>query len=194
MNLEYVLLGLINLHPSVSGYELKSIITISTGYFFSASLSQIYPALKTLSNEKAISFEVEALVGKQDRKVYTITPKGKEMLKNWLNTPLELNQSLNAFQEFLLRLTFMGIMDDEEIITFLQSGLRFFKHEKERLTADNLTNEKGFLKTEIDLFARQVFIWHHEADFLGKDLDQKIEFIEQLINDINLKKIGKNAK
>ena len=39
MKLHNVLLGLIKLRPSVLGYELKTIITKSTQYFFSAFLN-----------------------------------------------------------------------------------------------------------------------------------------------------------
>jgi DNA-binding PadR family transcriptional regulator len=172
---------LINIHPSVSGYELKAIINKSTGYFFSASLSQIYPALKALTNQGFIAFEVEPLVGKQDRKVYTLTPAGQQVLIDWLREPIDFSQSLNAFEEFLLKLTFMGILDNDNIQAYLAAGLRHFQSEKKRVIDNNLSNEKAFLNMEPVVDERHLFLWSHENEFLVEDLDRKIHWVEQLI-------------
>ncbi|MEN6411055.1 MAG: PadR family transcriptional regulator [Anaerolineaceae bacterium] len=181
MKLECILLGLINIHPSVSGYELKTIINKSTGYFFSASLSQIYPALKALTGDGLITYEVEPLVGKQDRKVYTVTPEGYQVLTRWLREPLEFAQSLNAFEDFLLKLTFMGILDKEDILAYLKTGLKYFSSEKKRVTDNNLANEKAYLKLGPVVDEHHIFLWSHENEFLIADLDRKIAWIENLI-------------
>ncbi|GAP12643.1 predicted transcriptional regulator [Longilinea arvoryzae] len=190
MKLEYILLGLINIHPSVSGYELKAIINQSTGYFFSASLSQIYPALKLLANQGWITYEVEPLVGKQDRKVYTITPDGQRELGDWLRTPLKFDPSLNAFEDFLLKLTFMGILDDESILAYLESGLSHFQSEKTRVLDNNLANEKAYLKMGPLVDEHHIFLWSFENDFLIQDLDRKIGWIEELIAAIRNRPTG----
>jgi DNA-binding PadR family transcriptional regulator len=184
LKLECVLLGLIYLHPSVSGYELKTIIKKSTGYFFSASLSQIYPALKNLASDGLITYEVEPLIGKQDRKVYSITSKGREILITWLREPLELSQSLDAFQDFLLKLTCMGILDNDCVLAYLKTGLNHFKAEKMRVSDNHLENEKAYLNVEPAIDARYIYIWSHENDFLLDDLDRKIQWIEHLIEGI----------
>lgn len=185
MKLECILLGLINLHPSVSGYELKTIINKSTGYFFSASLSQIYPALKELTNQGLITFEVEPLVGKQDRKVYSITPEGNDVLRNWLLEPIDLDQSLDAFEAFLLKLTFMGILEREDLLAYLHTGLRYFQSEKKRVAENNLANEKEYLQIGQAVSEHHLFLWSHENEFLIEDLDRKIQWIEDLIQHIH---------
>jgi PadR family transcriptional regulator, regulatory protein AphA len=185
LKLEWILLGLINIHPSVSGYELKTIINKSTGYFFSASLSQIYPALKELTNQGLIIYEVEPLIGKQDRKVYSITTEGYQVLTNWLLEPLELEQSLDAFEKFLLKLTFMGILNKDDVIVYLKSGLKYFTSEKKRILDNNLSNEKAYLKTGSVTSERYNFLWSNENEFLTEDLDRKIEWIESLIKNIH---------
>lgn len=188
MKLEYVLLGLINIHPLVSGYELKTIINKSTGYFFTASLSQIYPALKELTKRGFIVFEVEPLVGKQDRKVYSITPSGKQALIEWLQEPSELDQTLNAFESFLLKLTCMGFMDEESIQNYLASGLKYFESEIKRIKDNNLSNERNYLKLDSPDKEKFIFLWSHENEFLIDDLERKIRWIEELIEKINVKK------
>lgn len=189
MKLEYILLGLINIHPSVSGYELKTIINKSTGYFFSASLSQIYPALKLLAGQGWITYEIEPLIGKQDRKVYTITSDGQRELGEWLRVPLKFDPSLNAFEEFLLKLTFMGILDDESILLYLNSGLNYFRSEKKRVSDNNLANEKAYLKIGPVVDERHIFLWSHENEFLVEDLERKIHWIEELIAAIRNRQI-----
>jgi DNA-binding PadR family transcriptional regulator len=184
LKLEFVLLGLINIHPSVSGYELKIIINKSTGYFFAASLSQIYPALKDLTGGGLITFEVQPLVGKQDRKVYTITSEGRQVLTAWLQEPVEYNQSLDAFEDFLLKLTFMGILDGESVLAYLKSGLNHFSAEKKRVADNHLENERAYLNVEPVINSRYIQLWSHENDFLMEDLDRKIQWIEHLIEGI----------
>jgi DNA-binding PadR family transcriptional regulator len=184
LKLECILLGLIHLRPSVSGYEIKTIINKSTGYFFSASLSQIYPALKNLTNDGLITFEVEPLVGKQDRKVYTITPAGYQALVEWLSEPLELDASLNAFEDFLLKFTFIGILEREKIAAYLNAGLEHFKTEKKRVLENDLANEKAFLKIDPVSGQRFVELWSRENQFLIEDLDRKIGWIETMLEDL----------
>lgn len=181
MKLERILLGLINLHPSVSGYELRAIINKSTGYFFTAALSQIYPALRALSTDGLITYEVEPLVGKQDRKVYAITADGLKALTAWLREPLELERSLNAFREFLLKLTFFGIMDDRSILAHLNAGLDHFESERDRLGENSLRNERNYIKMSPALEEHHLLVWSYENQFILDDLDLKIRWIRQLI-------------
>jgi DNA-binding PadR family transcriptional regulator len=188
LKLEYILLGLINIHPLVSGYELKTIINKSTGYFFTASLSQIYPALKELAQRGYITYEVEPLVGKQDRKVYNITPSGRDALVEWLKEPLVLDQSMNAFEDFLLKLTIMGFLDDESIQAYLASGLKYFESEIKRVTDNNLSNERNYLKLGSPDKERFILLWSQENEFLIDDLNRKIRWIEEVIEKINSKK------
>ncbi len=181
LNFKCILLGLIHLHPSVSGYDLKTIINKSTGYFFSASLSMIYPALKELTQEGFITYEVEPLVGKQDRKVYTITPEGHQKFLAWLHEPLELKQSLNAFEDFLLKLTFFGMMEDGAILEFLTTAQNHFRNEMKRLYDNNLANEREYIKMGSPLDQRYIALWSFENEFILDDLDRKILWIEKLI-------------
>mgnify|MGYP000996443744 FL=1 len=189
MKLENILLGLINIHPSVSGYELKTIINKSTGYFFTASLSQIYPALKELTQREYIAFEVEPLTGKQDRKVYSITSSGKQALIEWLQEPLELDQSLNAFEDFLLKLTCMGFLDNEAIQKYLFSGLKHFEAELKRVKDNSLSNERSYLKLDSPDKEKFIFLWSHENEFLIDDLERKIAWIGTLLENINEKPV-----
>ncbi len=184
MLLQYVLLGLIRLRPSVSGYELKSIIDKSTGYFFSASLSQIYPALKYLHGKGFVTFKEEPLTGKQDRKVYTITRKGKEELQAWLTEPLEFTFSMTSFQKFLLKLTFMGSVDKERILTYLRAGLEHYTREKNEFTAENLSVEENYIDKDQEDSKKHLALWQHEFEYILKEINLRINWIKNTIESI----------
>lgn len=184
MLLQYVLLGLIKLRPSVSGYELKSIIDRSTGYFFSASLSQIYPALKYLHAKGFVTYKEEPLTGRQDRKVYTITGKGIEELQSWLTEPLEFAFSMMSFQKFLLQLTFMGSVDKERVLAYLRAGLEHYTREKNEFTAENLSVEKNYIDKDQEDSKKHLIIWQHEFEYILQEINLRINWIKSTIESI----------
>lgn len=83
---KYALLGVLSL-GSMSGYDLKKTIEESVGYFWKENYAQIYPMLKVLEHEGLAVGSTEKHEGKPDRRVYTITEHGKEVLKDWLVEP-----------------------------------------------------------------------------------------------------------
>ena len=78
-----VLLGLLTIEP-MSGYDLGLTIRASVGHFWNESYGQIYPNLKKLAADGRVSAKTERQKGKPDRRVYSITGKGRERLANWL--------------------------------------------------------------------------------------------------------------
>jgi DNA-binding PadR family transcriptional regulator len=129
MKLKDILLGLIELHPGATGYELKKIIEDSTGYFVSASLGQIYPALKELAEDGAVVFRADESEGGRDRKRYTATEEGRHRLEEVLRRVEPLPRSLSAFRQFLLHITFIGHLDDEDVDTYVRAQLEHFLSE-----------------------------------------------------------------
>jgi DNA-binding PadR family transcriptional regulator len=78
-----VLLGLLTIE-SMSGYDLGQLIQESIHHFWRESYGQIYPSLKRLSAEGLIAGKNEKQKGKPDRRIYSITKKGRERLARWL--------------------------------------------------------------------------------------------------------------
>ena len=74
-----VLLGLLTIQP-MSGYDLGQVIRASVGHFWRESYGQIYPNLKRLAAEGLVSAKTERQKGKPDRRIYSITGKGREQL------------------------------------------------------------------------------------------------------------------
>jgi PadR family transcriptional regulator AphA len=81
-----VLLGLLTIEP-MSGYDLGLTIRGSVGHFWNESYGQIYPNLKKLANDGFVSCKTERQKGKPDRRIYSITEKGRTRLTNWLAVP-----------------------------------------------------------------------------------------------------------
>lgn len=136
---QYALLGFLSRGPQ-SGYDIKKAIGESTQHFWSESYGQIYPNLKKLSEAGLATSETEKQEGKPDRKVYTITPKGREALLEWLSKPPNRMPPRN---ELLLKLFFAQH-------TFPEVAARHVEEYKIRLQTDLLTYQEieRWLETE----------------------------------------------
>jgi PadR family transcriptional regulator AphA len=97
-----VLLGLLAIE-SMSGYDLGQMIRGSVGHFWNESYGQIYPNLKRLEKGGFVNCKTERHKGKPDRRVYSITEKGRKRLQGWLAVPPQPEIPRN---ELLLKLFF----------------------------------------------------------------------------------------
>ncbi len=81
--LSYIILGLLRTEP-MSGYDLKKKFESEVGEFWQANTGQIYPSLKVLLNDKAVTYDVEIVGEKLEKKTYRITAYGEELFNTWL--------------------------------------------------------------------------------------------------------------
>lgn len=96
MSLQAAILGFVALEPT-SGYTLKQRFDGSLGSFWTATQSQIYRELHQAARDGLVASHGVAGDGKPDRKIYSITPKGREALARWLTAtpdPLVLRHPL----------------------------------------------------------------------------------------------------
>jgi PadR family transcriptional regulator AphA len=96
------ILGLLSLGP-MSGYDIRQLISHSIGHFWSESYGQIYPGLKRLAAAGLVEKKTERNKGKPDRHLYSLTPEGREHLREWLKLPIVEEVERN---ELLLKLFF----------------------------------------------------------------------------------------
>jgi DNA-binding PadR family transcriptional regulator len=82
MNLDGILLGLLRT-PS-TGYEIKRAFDSIFSHIWAAELSQIYRTLKRLEREGCLKSRAEPSEKGPERRKYTITPKGRRRLHEWL--------------------------------------------------------------------------------------------------------------
>jgi len=119
MDIKTVCLGMLT-DGEASGYDMKKCFESSFGHFFPAGYGSIYPALSTLARNGLVEFELVPQDGKPNRKVYTITEKGREALLEGLANP---NPSHKLRSEFLATAWFAHLMSDEQINTVVKNKL-----------------------------------------------------------------------
>lgn len=73
-----------------TGYEISRQFDRSIGHFWSATHQQIYRTLKRLLADGLVGFETVAQDGRPDKKVYTLSEKGREALAEWAASPTTL--------------------------------------------------------------------------------------------------------
>jgi PadR family transcriptional regulator, regulatory protein AphA len=116
MSLRYGILGFLSKWEA-SGYDIKREFDDVMSVFWHSHLSQIYPELNKLEKEELISSELVPQAGKPDKKVYTITRKGREWLMNWLLAPPEAPKMKDVF---LMQTFFMDNIPVGEVLLKLQ--------------------------------------------------------------------------
>jgi PadR family transcriptional regulator, regulatory protein AphA len=111
-----VLLGLLEIEP-MSGYDLGLNIRASVGHIWNESYGQIYPNLKKLAAGGFVTAKTERQKGKPDRRIYSITKKGRERLTKWLAVPPQPEIARN---ELLLKLFFGAQVPTETLIGYVE--------------------------------------------------------------------------
>jgi DNA-binding PadR family transcriptional regulator len=115
-----VLLGLLASRP-LSGYDIKAIVDRSTRFFWAASYGQIYPELKRLEQEGLVKGEDQPNGGRS-RRVYKLTPAGREALVAWLLSGMA--PTIELRDESLLRLFFADALPREQALTLIEGRKR----------------------------------------------------------------------
>ncbi|CAH0118964.1 hypothetical protein PAE9249_01461 [Paenibacillus sp. CECT 9249] len=143
MNIQNVILGFL-LDGPMAGYDLKGKFDESVSYFFEATFSGIYPALRKMEGEGLVIKEVMFQEGKPNKNVYAITNKGREAFAEYLASPVA--QSVQR-SDLLLRIYFGSHCSDEQIVKWLaqerarlQDGLAHLSAMREALLANPATD------------------------------------------------------
>lgn len=87
MSLTHAILAGLWVKPH-TGYELAKEFSESVGNFWTASHQQIYRELEKIQKGGWAKVKAEEQDGKPDRKIYSISEKGKKELLRWMEDPL----------------------------------------------------------------------------------------------------------
>jgi len=123
---EYAILGLLSIEP-MSGYDMKTFISKSIGFFWAASYGQLYPTLNALHKGRYVSKKKKPRRGKPDRNLYSITKKGRAKLVRWLESKPEPEPVRN---ELLLQIFLGSDVDRATLVDHVQS---FMERQEKRL-------------------------------------------------------------
>lgn len=124
----YVILGMLRLGRR-TGYEIKSLVDVSTRFFWAASYGQIYPELARLEELGLIAGELDPQDGRR-RKAYELTPAGEAALHDWLTSAEPLHLELR--HEGFLKLFFSEDLSPEEQL----DQVRRIRREHERIARE----------------------------------------------------------
>lgn len=155
--LKYAILGLINRKP-LTGYDITKEFNSVLVDFWYAKHSQIYPELKKLTDEELISYETVIQGEKLEKKLYTITEKGKQCLHKWLekDDPLEPTPK----DIFRLKAYFCDEMTNETLLNQFKSALSKHSERLEYLEdcMDELLKKKDVSKVSSPEFGDYIVL------------------------------------
>jgi len=151
MVIQYAILGLLSWRPS-SGYELKKVFEDSPYLYWSGNNNQIYKTLLLLQKDGMIAYKTVHQDGSPSKKIYSVTKKGLEALKEWI-------QSASAVPEFkkpfLIQLAWADMLSKDELSDLLA------KYEKDIEEQLNLQKEKYDREKDWpNRSQRETFLWN----------------------------------
>ena len=163
MSVKYAMLGILaekNLH----GYELKSSFDEKVGEFWSLNYGQIYTTLDRLEKEDLVTHDLQTQDRRPDRKIYSITRKGREELDEWLTTPVNKVRALR--DEFFIKLVFMDKNAPGSILELIEKQKALYLKQMNRLTQQKLRLKKKSEGTDtlITELLMDAGLFHAEAD------------------------------
>jgi PadR family transcriptional regulator AphA len=94
MALRHVILTVLA-REDMTGYEITKAFETVYSHFWRASHQQVYQELARLHAEARVTAKAVAQEGKPDKKVYAITKRGLEELRQWLIGPTEIPRPQN---------------------------------------------------------------------------------------------------
>lgn len=113
--LDHIILGML-CHCRLSGYELKKSIESKVGLFYKASYGSIYPTLTHLRGQGLITV-TEEMQGSRKKKMYDITPAGRQAFQSWLREPFDPEEGND--RSHLVKVYFLDMLPDETAGQFL---------------------------------------------------------------------------
>ena len=119
MALEHALLVALSEQPA-SGLELTHRFERSIGFFWSATHQQIYRVLGRMDRDGWVEVETVAQEGRPDKKVYAVTPLGREALAAWLGEPTD-TQALRS--ELAVKMRGASWGDREAVLEVVRGAL-----------------------------------------------------------------------
>lgn len=151
MTIRSAILGLLSWRPS-SGYELKKVFEDSPYLYWSGNNNQIYKSLQELHKDGMITSETIHQDGSPSKKIYSVTKKGFEELKEWIMA----ESAVPEFKKpFLIQLAWADMLSKEELSELLA------RYEKEIET--QLVHQKEKFDRQKDWpnrSPRETFLWN----------------------------------
>ncbi len=129
MSVRHAILGLLH-YQDMHGYKIKRHMEQHLGNMWSINYGQIYPNLKKLEEEGLVTKEEVARSGTPSRKLYSITPDGKEAFAEWLVS--DPHGTMLLRDPFLLRFVFFGFGRKERALELVDEQIGLYETQLEK--------------------------------------------------------------
>jgi DNA-binding PadR family transcriptional regulator len=126
VSIKYAILGLLQ-YKDMHGYRIKSRIERDFGHMWTINYGQIYPNLKQLRKDGLVTVKEVNISGEKGppRKLYSITPEGKEAFLTWLEKAPERPMLLR--DPFLMRFVFFGFGDRSRAVELIDEQIGLYQ-------------------------------------------------------------------
>ena len=125
MSLPHIILGMLR-KKSKSGYDLKKELETVIHYFWDADISRIYRTLGDMQKKGWVEFETVIQEDSPNKKVYSLTETGRNVLHAWLAEPGKVTSTHNPF---LAQLHFSSEIPVETQLYVMEVRLETLKEE-----------------------------------------------------------------
>jgi DNA-binding PadR family transcriptional regulator len=144
MDVRTICLGILS-RGDATGYEIKKLFD-DDGYqhFVEASFGSIYPALGRLTEEGLVSVREELQEKRPDRKVYSITDKGRAAFLSALMKPLPEDRHRSPF---VFAMLFSHLLPQPRVVEMLDTYI-----EKSEATLAQMMEPKATAQTDGEQF------------------------------------------
>ncbi|WP_287155564.1 PadR family transcriptional regulator [Candidatus Solincola tengchongensis] len=135
MSVKYAVLGLLH-YQDMHGYRIKKHIERNFGHMWTINYGQIFTALRKLEEEGLVVMKdvMPSDNGGPHRKVYSITPAGREEFERWLASEPEREMLIR--DPFLLRFVFFGFGDRKRALEIIEKQIKNYEEQLERRKAN----------------------------------------------------------
>ena len=129
MSVRHAILGLLH-YQDMHGYRIKQHMEQHFGHMWSINYGQIYPNLKKMEEEGLVTKEEVVRSGAPSRKLYSITPAGKEVFSQWLVS--DPHGTMLLRDPFLLRFVFFGFGSKDRTLGLVDEQIRSYETQLEK--------------------------------------------------------------
>lgn len=135
MSVKYAMLAILSERDQY-GYELKTSFDEKVGEFWSLNYGQIYSTLDRLEREDLVTHDRMSQDKRPDRKIYSITGKGRKELDDWLCAPVGKVRALR--DDFFIKLVFMDRNDPGPVLELIERQKALYLKQMSRLTQQKI--------------------------------------------------------
>jgi PadR family transcriptional regulator, regulatory protein AphA len=140
MGVKYAILGLLH-YGDMHGYRIKELLERDFGHMWTVNFGQIYPALRDMQEDSLVTMARVEQENAPDRKLYSITEKGRAEFKDWLEEDPERNMTIR--DPFLLRFTFFGFSDADRTLEVIDDRIKMYEEQLETRRSHLPRRKKG---------------------------------------------------